>query len=168
MKSLKSNSTPSLITNEDIIEIQNKFSIQIPEYFISFIKNHGGTSTKEVVFNDKFWVNFFLPLKSDINTSITTLKEGQIFNYNDNAWLPFAIDSGGWAFCIALKDEIKGQVWVDKFDSGDESPFEFVSSSFEEFINGLKQKKKHFHKNHLQYSKRLRGYLSNAFFNNVL
>jgi hypothetical protein len=37
-----------------------------------------------------------------------------------------------------LNDEIKGQVWIDKFDNGDENPFEFVSPSFEELINGLK------------------------------
>ncbi len=137
MKSLNSNSKPLPVNSSDIQEFENRFNIQLPEYFISFLKKYGGTSTKEVVYSNKFWVNFFLPIKSDLNSSILSIKEGQIFNYNDNTWLPFAIDSGGWAFCIALKDEIKGQVWVDKFDSGDENPFEFVAQSFESFIDNL-------------------------------
>lgn len=41
-------------------------------------------------------------------------------------------------FCIALKENISGQIWVDKFDSGEENTFEYVASSFEEFINNLK------------------------------
>ena len=144
MKSLNSNSKPVLISNDDILELESKYNIQIPKYFISFIENYGGTSTKEIVYNDRFWVNFFLPIKSDINSSILSIKEGQIFNYNDNTWLPFAIDSGGWAFCIALKEEIKGQVWIDKFDSGDENPFEFVAPTFESFIDNLKTEEEAF------------------------
>lgn len=144
MKTLSSNSKPQIISDNEIKEIEAKYEIQLPDYFISFVRNHGGTSTKELVYSDKFWVNFFLPLKSEINASIVSIKEGQISNYNDNTWLPFAIDSGGWAFCIALKESILGQVWIDKFDSGDENPFEFVSDSFENFIEQLKTEEEAF------------------------
>jgi cell wall assembly regulator SMI1 len=144
MKKLSSNSQPKVIDNNDIKEIENNFNIQFPDYFLSFLKQYGGTSTKEVVFSDKFWVNFFIPLKSDITSSIESMLLAYLSEYNQIEWIPFAIDSGGWAFCIALKDDIKGQVWVDKFDSGDESSFEFVSDTFEDFINGLRTEEEAF------------------------
>jgi cell wall assembly regulator SMI1 len=144
MKNLSANSQPKVIDNNDIKEIENNFNIQFPTYLLAFLKQYGGSSTKEVVFSDKFWVNFFLPLKSDTSASIFGLMEGQKFNYDENSWIPFAIDSGGWSFCIALKEDIKGQVWADKFDSGDESPFEFVSDTFEDFINGLRTEEEAF------------------------
>lgn len=144
MKNLTSSSKSQIISDDDIYEVEKKFDIEFPDYFLSFLKQHGGTSTKEVVYSDAFWVNFFLPLKSDVGGSIVSLMEGQRVNYSDNDWIPFAIDSGGWSFCIALKDNIKGQIWVDKFDSGDKNPFEFVTNTFEDFINGLRTEEEAF------------------------
>jgi cell wall assembly regulator SMI1 len=144
MKNLLSNSKPKDVDDSDVKEVESTFNIQFPEYFLSFLQKYGGTSTKEVVYSDSFWVNYFLPLNSDISASIVSLLEGYRTNYNQNNWIPFAIDSGGWSFCIALKEDIKGQIWIDKFDSGDENPFEFVANSFEEFINGLRTEEEAF------------------------
>lgn len=144
MKKLSSNSQPKTIEDNDIKEVEATFNIQFPEYFLSFLKKHGGTSTKEGVYSDSCWVSFFLSLKSDKGASIVSLLEGYRINSNERDWIPFAIDSGGWSFCIALKEDIKGQVWVDKFDSGDENPFSFVANSFEDFINGLRTEEEAF------------------------
>jgi cell wall assembly regulator SMI1 len=144
MKNLLSNSKPKDVEDSDIKKVESTFNIQFPEYFLSFLQKYGGTCTKEVVYSDAFWVNFFLPLKSENGASIISLMEGQRINYNDNSWIPFAIDSGGWSFCIAQKENIKGQIWVEKFDGGDENPFEFVANSFEDFINGLRTEEEAF------------------------
>ncbi|MBY0349160.1 MAG: SMI1/KNR4 family protein [Hydrotalea flava] len=138
MKTLTSNSKPLAINNDVIAEVENQFRIKFPDYFVSFLKQYGGTSTKEIVFNDKFWVNFFLPLRSDAGASIEEIMKGHTATYNENYWIPFAIDSGGWSYCIALKETIKDQIWIDKFDSGEENSFEFVAPSFENFIDNLK------------------------------
>jgi cell wall assembly regulator SMI1 len=144
MKKLSSNSQPKIIGDNDIKEVEDTFNIQFPEDYLSFLKKYGGTSTKEVVYSDSCWVNFFLSLKSDTGASIVSLLEGYRINYNEIDWIPFAIDSGGWSFCIALKEDIKGQVWVNKFDSGDENPFAFVANSLEDFINGLQTEEEAF------------------------
>ena len=52
-------------------------------------------------------------------------------------FIPFAIDSGGWDYCFSINPGTYGQVWVDRFDSGEEDPMEFVTDSFEDFIDGL-------------------------------
>lgn len=144
MNKLSTNSHPKVIDDNEIREIESNFKIKLPDYFLSFLKQYGGTSTKEIVYTNSFWVNFFLPLKSDITLSIESIFLAYQSEYNQIEWLPFAIDSGGWPFCIALKEDIKGQVWVDKFDSGDENSFEFVANTFEEFINGLKTEEEAF------------------------
>jgi len=137
MKSLKPNSKALEFSNEELIEIQARFNISFPDYFVSFLKTFGGTSTKEMIFNDKFWVNFFLPLKSNLSSSIESTLQTYKEELNTNIWLPFAVDSGGWVFNIALNVEINGQIWIDKFDSGEEDTMEFVAPSFEKFIDGL-------------------------------
>ncbi|MEQ8363871.1 MAG: SMI1/KNR4 family protein [Cyclobacteriaceae bacterium] len=52
-------------------------------------------------------------------------------------FIPFGTDSGGWDYNISINKETYGQVWVNKFDIGDTDSMEYVTSSFEEFIDNL-------------------------------
>jgi len=138
IKHLSLLSKPYGFDNKEINRICKDFNIEIPQYFISFIKEYGGASTDEFIYNEKFLVNFFLPLQSDKNSSIC--KGVQVYKqrYGVLEWIPFAIDNGGWTFCIALKENIKNQIWIDRYISGDLPIFDYVAPSFGDFINALK------------------------------
>jgi len=137
MKQLTSNSTPKGLNDNEVFDFQRKHDIELPKYFLDFVRKYGGTSTQEAGFEDSYWVNFFLPFSSSKTASVTAVFETYVIEQNTKSWLPFATDPGGWVFCISLEKNTEGQVWIDKFDSGDENQFDFVCSSFEQFINGL-------------------------------
>ncbi len=41
--------------------------------------------------------------------------------YETLGFMPFAIDHGGWVFNISMKnDDILRQVWLNRFDNGEE------------------------------------------------
>jgi hypothetical protein len=61
----------------------------------------------------------------------------QIFN-NSKDWIPFGFDVGDWIYCICLKEDRYGQVYLMRTDEIEEDEaFIFVANSFEEFIDGL-------------------------------
>ncbi|MCR9253809.1 MAG: cell wall assembly/cell proliferation coordinating protein, KNR4-like protein, partial [bacterium] len=68
--------------------------------------------------------------------SIEAIYEGHQY-YCNYGFVPFAIDSGGWDYNISIKEESLGQIWVNKFDSGEENTMHYVAPSFEYFINNL-------------------------------
>jgi SMI1 / KNR4 family (SUKH-1) len=137
------------VINDDIIkEFENKHNIQFPNYFIDFLKKYSGASTLENTYykkssNSYYTIVYFCELYSELNPSLSKLIEGNNF-YEYLEWIPFGIDQGGWVFNLSISHTKYGQVWIDKFDSGEEYPFEYVASSFEEFINNLKTEEKSF------------------------
>lgn len=54
--------------------------------------------------------------------------------------IPFAIDNGGWVYCLSIDENIYGKVYLFQMEMPYENEieaFEFVANSFEEFIDGL-------------------------------
>jgi cell wall assembly regulator SMI1 len=136
IKKLNALSKPYGFDYNNVIKMEADFNIKLPQYFIKFIELYGGTRTKESIYDDNYHINIFLPLQYDGHLSIYSTLKGCKDIYGVIEWLPFAIDSGGWTYCIALRDDIKNQVWIN----ADEPVFDFVfvSDSFESFINKLK------------------------------
>lgn len=130
-------SRQSTDAKNDIMYIEQRFGLNFPDYLVVFLEKYNGAKVKECYFNENHILKIFLQLrKNDLLASIESILEGHQF-YGDNLYIPFAIDSGGWDYNVSIHPDTYGQVWVDKFDSGEENPFEFVCNSFEEFINGL-------------------------------
>ncbi|MNR56192.1 hypothetical protein D3C85_1767220 [compost metagenome] len=56
--------------------------------------------------------------------------------------LPFAIDNGGWAFCISFDEKSMDKILLYQMEmelKTKDDAFELVANSFEEFINGLQE-----------------------------
>jgi SMI1 / KNR4 family (SUKH-1) len=61
----------------------------------------------------------------------------EMFN-NSKDWLPFGEDHGDYIFCICLKRDKYGHIYLMRTDEiEEEDAFIFVCESFNEFINGL-------------------------------
>ncbi len=125
---------------EDIQYFETTYKIQLPDVLKEFMLVYGGCRTMEKYFTkgpNLYHISDVLYVKEDpVSASMEAIYKGHLY-YKDHGYIPFAIDTGGWDFNFSIKPESYGQVWVDKFDSGEEDPFEFVCASFEEFINNL-------------------------------
>ena len=125
-------------TLRDISYLENKFNVFFPRILKFFLSEHEGKMIVETYFNNNPTFKEILMVKSNKDlASIETILEG----HKEEAikgYIPFAIDSGGWDFNVSINEDTYGQVWVNKWDGGEEDTMEFVAFSFEEFINGLK------------------------------
>ena len=124
-----------------IERFQKLNEIDIPGYFIEFFIRYEGCRVKENTFQDKYTLTRFLNLSSDRNASIEKIFSTYVEEECVKHWLPFAIDPGGWVFCLSLEQNTYGQVFVDRFDLGEENSFAFVAPSLEAFIDGLYSEK---------------------------
>lgn len=122
-------------------QFELKHSIAIPNELKSILTLYGGYRTKERIYlrQDGIFevVSQFLNLNHEEGrASVEKIYEGHLF-YGIVGFIPFGTDSGGWDYNYSINPDTFGQVWVNKFDSGDEDTLEFVCSSFEKFIDGL-------------------------------
>lgn len=132
-------------SREEIAQFELDKNIKFPEVLTSFLLEYEGLylSDKESYFvNKKGYLEelncvLFLRKSDDLSgASIEAILDGHREDGRTN-FIPFGTDSGGWDYCISVDLKTYGQVWVDKFDSGENDPMEFVAESLEEFINGL-------------------------------
>lgn len=134
------NGSGNTVTEADISNFEYQQSIKIPEVLKIFFLKYGGCRIKEMYFhyNGKLAqvCDILMIKQTDNDASVEEIYMGHLF-YGVMGFIPFATDSGGWDYNVSINPETYGQVWVDKFDSGEENPFEFVCNSFEEFIDGL-------------------------------
>jgi hypothetical protein len=120
----------------DFDAIEKMFSLKLPDFFKRFMFQYEGAFVGslyyrgEEVFKEVLYV--YPP-----GGSIQEILKGH-HQFNIVGFIPFAIDSGGWDFNVSINPDTYGQVWVNKFDSGEEDTMEFVAPSFEEFIRELK------------------------------
>ncbi|MBB6460275.1 SMI1/KNR4 family protein [Flammeovirga kamogawensis] len=130
----------NVIKIEEIKKIEIVLKKKLPNELIQFLMKYSDCTLFECFYQKEgiYTMPGYIVGVSDKNPNIFDLIEGNIF-YNDIDWLPFACDYGGWVFNVSLSEKTYGEVWINKFDSGEKNPFEFVSSSLEEFINGLKR-----------------------------
>ncbi|MFH7002634.1 SMI1/KNR4 family protein [Flavobacterium bizetiae] len=123
------------------IRIENEIGIIIPHTIKDFISEYADLSTKENKFinNDGklFEISQFITYRM-MYDFIKEFKEEGL-----GKKLPFAIDNGGWVFCISFDEESMNKIllyememeWKTKNDA-----FELVANNFEDFINGLQEK----------------------------
>jgi hypothetical protein len=142
MKSITFLNTYDKIETSQIEDFESEIKKSIPKSFIKFLLKNNGGRASEVVFTENngthHVVNDFLPLTENRNGSIRSL----LPLVNDERplieWLPFGYDPGGWVFCICLKDEDYGKIYLFRMDKIYEDNFDYVCNSFEDFINGLR------------------------------
>lgn len=127
------------ITQSDIDNLELNIELTLPNFLKELILNYGGCRVRKNMFTERFFVLRFLTPQSNRTISIEKLFGSYKASEDPRSWLPFAIDSGGWVFNVSITEETYGQVWVDRFDSGDEDSHTFVASSLEEFIEGLEE-----------------------------
>jgi len=130
----------------EVIKYGNKLGVVFPENLALFISMYEGLYLNE---DESYYVNnngilhelnsvLYLKYSKDLGgASIEAILEGHK-EEGIEGFIPFGIDSGGWDYNVSINKETYGQVWVNKFDSGEENTMEYVAPSFEEFINGLR------------------------------
>ncbi|MEH0155546.1 SMI1/KNR4 family protein [Limibacter armeniacum] len=126
------------VTLEELTSFEKELDMTLPDIYKEVLLKYGGSRVKENTYSSKASISFFLSLSSKRNATAKNIIETYKEEYGAALWLPFATDSGGWVFNISIAKDTYGQVWIDKFDSGDSDPFEYVSPSLEEFIDSLK------------------------------
>ncbi|WP_258098555.1 SMI1/KNR4 family protein [Marinoscillum pacificum] len=121
----------------DFEKIETDSNILFPDTLKKFLLVYEGAFLGGLYYQERYSIKeiLFIYKKPDF-PSIEAILEGHN-DFEIQGFIPFAIDSGGWDYNFSVNEESYGQVWVNKFDSGEENPMEFVSSSFEDFINGL-------------------------------
>jgi hypothetical protein len=118
--------------------IEEKFSIKFPHYLKGFMIQYEGSFVKETCYKGTITFKEVLYVyKREGFASIESILEGHKEN-GIEGFIPFAIDSGGWDYNVSINVETYGQVWVNKFDSGEKETMEYIAPSFEEFIDNLK------------------------------
>jgi hypothetical protein len=129
-------------SKKQIIDFFESNGLKVTDSFTDFFEKYEGLYLDESQSyyknNDRMYeIHSILHLRKNSEyASVEAILEGQKY-YGIEGYIPFAIDSGGWDYNVSINPETYGQVWVDKFDSGEENTMEFVADSFEEFINGL-------------------------------
>ncbi|MGJ8659858.1 MAG: SMI1/KNR4 family protein [Cellulophaga fucicola] len=117
--------------------IEKKFKIKFPDFLKDFLVKYEGDYFGSLFYKEEPVFKEILYLRTNNNfASIESILEGHL-EEGIKGFVPFAIDSTGWDYCVSINQETYGQVWVDKFDNGEENPMDFVSESFENFISNL-------------------------------
>ena len=139
MKTLTKWGHPYKTSEEEIYFLGSKIGQDIPADLKEVILKYAGNRVKEALFEERYFLDSFLEIKSEVNISITSVLEVLISEMNQEIWLPFAVDQGGWAFLYSIAPETFGQIWIFKAGIGEDDPFYFVASSLEDFVNGLEE-----------------------------
>ncbi len=109
---------------------------KIPISFTEFLSAYSDSRVLEnrYVFKKSLYIiNDFLSL-----AEINGLTKEFVKEYNLKL-IPFAMDPGGWHFCLSVDKETYGKILVNRWtDYSPEEQFLVIASSLEEFIDGLK------------------------------
>lgn len=144
MRQLKLKNSKSKLLEEDISKVELELGVKLPIKYAKFlIEVNGGDIYSDVpttVDGYNFRIRSFFSIDTNSNTfSVQNMFQAinEMFE-KKNDWLPFGDDVGDYLFCICLKSDNYGKVYLMRTDEIDESDaFIFVSNSFEEFIDGL-------------------------------
>lgn len=108
----------------------------IPVMFKEYLKLYGGQSIVENIFKDKNNRGWHLDQFNNFDDIYGLSKE--FLEHGKGKYIPFAFDPGGWHFCLSLKSEDYGFVYIHRWtDHKPEEAMLKVADSFEEFFNGL-------------------------------
>ncbi len=120
--------------------LQNELGVKFPDSFKSFLLVQNGGNTPRLSKDSKYFIRDFLIAGGEANDSLQAVFYGisEVFN-NSKYWLPFGADSGDWIYCICLKPELYGKIYLMRTDEIEEDDaFDFVCNSFGEFLEGVK------------------------------
>lgn len=128
------------ISDEIITTTEKELGVKIPLIYKNFLKQNNGGDMPQHFYKSKFDIrNFFGIYDRTIRTSISNMFQAvsELFE-NSQDWFPFGEDSGDWIYCICLKKDRYGKVYLMRTDEIEEDEaFIFICNSFEEFIEGL-------------------------------
>jgi len=111
---------------------------KLPDDFKAFMIANGGLSHYERIFisdsGTEWEVHTYLS-----NTEFYDLTKEFAETYT-RKMVPFAMDPGGWHFCLCVEEDDFGAVYVNRWtDYPPEEQFLKIADSFEAFINGLRR-----------------------------
>lgn len=151
MQEIKLKNSYDSITREEVHQFIDEFNLKLPESYISFILKHNGGYPDLSAFGDPYEdgsdINCFYSISLtdyifDIDSNIILpsreiIQTHQIDEQNLLKYLyPFADDAGGAEYCLSMREEDFGVVYIFFMDGTSDEPV-YLCSSFEELINGL-------------------------------
>ena len=128
----------SELNTGQILFLERELGRKFPDFFVEFIRRYAGKSVVENTYyniHKKYSLNSFCSYRM-LFDNIKMFKDEKF----SGIWIPFAIDNGGWIYCICLSEPKEGGIFLYQMEmpyKNEEKAFEFVSDSFEKFINGL-------------------------------
>lgn len=122
----------SILTNEDIKNVENKLNIIYPESYKEFIKyNNGGKPDKNRFTcegdNSERIINYLIDLSDKNNYSVVNLKDAL-----PHKLVPFADDPFGNVICFSSDENYKIVFYHHETEE-----IVFVCNNFEEFLSKL-------------------------------
>lgn len=136
------------ITDAEFNKIKSKLEISLPQNYIDLMKEYADSSVYENTFYDKnqkkyglasFCTFSMIDARTDEYLEEKSLDDENLYK-NIGLQLPFAIDGGGYRFCLSLDKKTYGKVFflMEELLSIDEKDaFVFLADSLEDFIDGL-------------------------------
>lgn len=136
------------ITDDEFKAIESKIGFGLPPDYVELMKSYANSSIYENCYHGKSGQKFILgrfctfamiETRVDEYFEEFDLGDDNLFK-NIGFQLPFAIDGGGYRFCISLHERTYGKIFflMEELLSIDEqSAHLFLANTLEEFINGL-------------------------------
>ncbi|GIJ96078.1 hypothetical protein CAPN001_06470 [Capnocytophaga stomatis] len=142
MNTFKKYKLPASI--EDISKLQQHFDIKLPKELINhYLKYNGGYPEKRYFQKDDdfYRIDSFYPITNEGASLFHAL---ECMPFDDLEWfpnylIPFASTAGGDDFCISIRKEDYGSIWLFLTDYADDwnKAMIFLASSFDNFIHSL-------------------------------
>lgn len=145
MKNLNiKNDRRRVTSKKHVYSFFEKLDLEVPETLIDVFTHYEGSklSLAEANYYDesgeRYLLHVFLHLEPSYKNEATvlTILEGHK-GLGVSGFVPFAIDLGGWDYCVSLNKETYEQVWVNAWTSGREDTMMYVAPSLQAFIDGL-------------------------------
>lgn len=135
------------ITDADIARVEKTIRLTLPDELKNLYRKYNGGEVeggRKIYVTDagvEYEVKHFLPIAYPRFEADALLEDSYIFFVKEKKlipknFIPFAMDSGAFRYCVNVDD---GQVYFSNFDK-DDTPIncmERVASSIEQFVNGL-------------------------------
>jgi len=122
------------LSKKEIKDFENLIGFELPNSFKEFyFKANGGVLDPDRFFNG-IHVQVFLPIKygeDPIEEQMKYLVESKLLSVG---YLPFAYSNGSARFCLDLRTENYGVVYLLRMDSYE---LEYIASDFALFLDGL-------------------------------
>jgi hypothetical protein len=118
--------------------LETTANIKFPDSLIEVFKAYSGFSVEECWIKGQDGQIHSLSSFCDYRLIYDLTIEFKALNLGVK--VPFAVNAGGWQYCLSLGDEYHGQVLLHRFSmewDTKEEAFEKITDSLEEFIDGL-------------------------------